>query len=237
MQGNRVTKKTASIIFLGVAMALSLSAALVATAQTSQPQFIVTWRASKSFAPSSYQGRILPNQGSSITASLGLISQGKFVNLNSQTIYWYLNDNLLGGGVGKRQITFQPYGGAPNTLALKVELPNYNGGLLLHQIAIPIVQPTAVIRAPYPNEQFSGSSVAVQALSYFFNASSAASLAFSWSVNGQAAANAENPSSAQINFTADPPVGSVTNVSLTVRNPSDSTVAIATANFVYQKQL
>src|ERR1700722_2024154 len=117
MQGNRLFKKIfGTVFFAAVFLAASGGAvfgfALRTHAQTAtQPQFLITWSASDSYAPQGYDGKILPNQESPITASLVVIANGKPANLSGQTISWYQSDAFLGGGVGAQSITFQPGGG------------------------------------------------------------------------------------------------------------------------------
>jgi hypothetical protein len=225
-------------ILLGLsASALLLMGAmpLVGNAQTTtDPQFLFTWHASNSYVPSFYQGKTLPNIGSQVTASLDLVSQGKIVNIKNQTVYWYLNGNFIGGGVGAQEITFSPGVGAPNSFALEVKLPSYNGNLLIHTVNIPVVQPQAVIVAPYPNNQFSANPVTFQAEGYFFNASSLSSLGFAWSADGQSAANTENPTELQVTLPQGTPSGSSLSVGLTVTNSLDSTTAMTSANLTYE---
>ena len=192
-------------------VSLLFSSSLViyqASAQTAfSPQFLVTWKTAGSYIPSFYQGKALPTYGSKITASVELVWQGKILNITNQTIYWYLNDNLVGGGVGVQQVSFPPTGDAPNSLTLKVVLPSYNGGYYSHAIQIPMVKPVAVIYAPFPGGQFSQNPITVKAYPYFFNTAAASDLAFTWTVNGQVGANAENPEQAQITLPAGTPAG------------------------------
>lgn len=215
-----------------------LSLKQVNAQSASSPQFLITWKTTGSYIPSFYQGKALPTYGSNITASLELISpQGKIINLNGQTIYWYLNDNLVGGGVGVQRATFSPLGEAPSFLNLRVTLPNYNGAYLIHTINIPMVLPEAVILAPYPNGQFSQNPVTVTALPYFFNVPSPSDLSFLWSVNGQNGSNAENPETAQITLPQGTQSGTSLAVSLSVENPNDSTIGTASQNLTYENQL
>ena len=217
---------------VGVAMALFFVFSLQANAAT--PQFLITWKTTGSYVPSGYQGKALPTYGSSITASLVIISNGQLASLQGQTIYWYLNDTLLGGGLGAQSITFPPFGQAPNLMTLKVELPNYNGSFLIHTVSIPMVQPQAVIYAPYPNGQFSTNPVVVTALPYFFDTASPNNLAYSWSVNSQPGANSENPEEAQISLPSGTAAGTTLTVSLNVQNSNDSTLATASKDLTYQ---
>ncbi|HVO28522.1 MAG TPA: hypothetical protein VMT81_00880 [Candidatus Paceibacterota bacterium] len=222
-------------IFIGTFAAVVFAAGATVQAQASQPQFLMTWQAAGSSVPAGYAGKALPNQASQIVASLELISpQGQTINLGGQTIYWYVNDNFIGGGIGAQRITFLPYGTAPNTLALKAELPNYPGGLIVHQITIPVAAPEAVVEAPFPGGQFSAGPIVVQALPYFFSATSSAPLSFTWSVNGQTVSNAENPQSLRISLPQSTPAGFAVQVGLVIRDSDDAMTGTGGANLTYQ---
>lgn len=208
-----------------------------ASAQTTNPEFLLTWKASGSYVPATYPGKALPTFGSKVTASLELLSQGKVLNIKGQTIYWYLNGTLIGGGVGAQQITFTPFGAPPSALSLEVDLPNYNGSLLVHKTTIFTVKPRAIIYAPYPYGTVSVNPISIRALPYFFNASSAAALSFTWTVNGQAGDNAANPDQAEINLPTNTPYGTTLALTLAIKNTADSTTAAASTNLFYQKQL
>ena len=205
-----------------------------ADAQQAQPQFLFSWRATNNYAPSSYKGKILPGSQSQITASFELIANGGIVNVKNQSIYWYLDNTLIGGGTGVQQITFSPFGTAPRMESLRVELPKYSGGYLLHQITIPVMNPIVVIDAPYPGGQFSGTNATATALAYFFNAP-ATSLAFAWTVNGQSGSSAENPETLQIALPAGTPSGSTLAISLQAQNPQSGQGAGASKSIIYQK--
>ena len=222
-------------VFFGV-LFFSLKGASAQTA--SSPQFLLTWKASNSYIPAFYQGKALPGSpGSQITASVELVSNGKLVNLSSQNIYWYEDEVLVGGGPGVQQVTFSPFGEPPSTLILDVEIPQYSGGYLTHTVDIPFVRPQAVIYAPYPNQEFSTNLLAVQGLPYFFYATSTNNLVFKWSVNGQTGSNQENPDVAEITLPPGTPGGTNFGLSLSISNPSGSTVATANQNFTFQNQL
>jgi hypothetical protein len=208
------------------------------TTAASSPWFLVSWKTTGSYIPSFYQGKALPTYGSNITASLELISpQGQRLDLSGQTIYWYVDDALVGGGVGVQSVTFPPIGDAPNTVDLRVTIPNYNGAYLVHAINIPMVLPEVVIYAPYPNGQFSENPISVQALPYFFNISDPSKLSYTWAVNGQSGSNAENPETAQITLPQGTQSGTGVDISLSLENPNDSTIATASDNLTYESQL
>ena len=225
-------------ILLIIALVATIVAASVfvgaARAQTSGPQFLLTWHASNSYVPPGYAGRILADQESQITASLEVIANGKPLNLSGETIYWYQNQNLMGGGIGAQSFTFPPYGEAPNTVDLEIQLPDYPGGLLIHDIEIPVVKAQAVIAAPYPSGNFSGIPATVTAEPYFFATTSTSPLSFSWSVNGQTVTSAENPQSLQISLPQSTPAGFAVAVNLTIQDSNDGATAVGTANITYQ---
>lgn len=209
-----------------------------ANAQTmaASPQFLVTWKSINSSIPSSYVGKALPSYNSQVTAEVSLISDGKVDDLSQQTMYWYLDGTLIGGGIGAQKVTFIPFGTPPNTFTLKVELPDYDGLDLVHDIQLPFVDPIAVIEAPYPGGNFSSNPVDVTALSYFFSASPS-NLSYTWAVNGQTGGNAENPESAEVTLPQGTPSGTGITISLTVANPAGSITANAQSTLTYNSQL
>lgn len=225
---------TFTLIFASSAFFSLAHAQTAATA----PTFLITWKTTGSYIPSFYTGKALPTYGSKITASLELISpQGKIIDLSGQTIYWYANDNLIGGGTGVQQVTFPPIGDAPNSTNLRVTLPYYSSGYLIHAINIPMVLPEAVIYAPYPNGEFSQNPVSLEAFPYFFNISNPAGLSYAWSVNGQSGSNAENPETADVTLPQGTQSGTTVDAAVNIENPNDSTVATANANLTYESQL
>jgi hypothetical protein len=241
MSSRTILKKAAFIGFFAIILLVfgafvSLKPVHVQTA--SSPWFLITWKTTGSYIPSFYQGKALPTYGSKITASLELVSpQGQVLDLSGQTIYWYEDDVLVGGGVGVQQATFSPIGDAPNTVDLRVTIPDYNGVYLVNEISIPMVLPKVVIYAPYPNGQFSQNPISVTAFPYFFNISSPSGLSYAWSVNGQSGSNTENPEEAQITLPQGTSSGTGVDTSLSVENPNDSTVATASNNLTYESQL
>jgi hypothetical protein len=224
----------AGFLFLGFFL---VATPLTHAQTTTNPKFLVTWKAAGSYVPPSYIGKALPSYASKITASLELVSQGKILNLQAETIYWYLDGVLIGGGEGIQNISFPSVGTPPDILNLKVELPNYASGYLTHSINIPLVKPLAVLYTPFPSSKFSTNPLTVQVIPYFFNVSSPSSLSYTWAVNGQKGGGAENPESAQVTLPSGTPSGTNIDVSVTVENPTGSTVATADENLVYESRL
>ena len=205
-------------------------------AQSVQPQFLFSWRALNSYAPSFYKGKILPGSQSKIMASFELVAGGKIINIANQSIYWYLDDTLIGGGTGTQQVTFSPFWTAPETENIRVEIPSYPSGYLIHQVTISIVTPSAVIDAPYPGGQFSETNATATALAYFFNTPTA-NLAFMWTLNGQSGKGAENPDILEINLPGKMSSGSTISISLQVQDSQNNQSANTSENLTYQSQL
>ncbi len=224
------------VLFFLISGGFGLAFPYIIDAQTTQgPRFLLTWEAINSHIPSSYQGKALPSYGSQVLAEVSLISNGKIDNISGQTIYWYLNDTLVGGGVGAQRVVFVPFGTPPNSLTLRVELPNYNGMDLVHEIQLPFVDPVAVINAPYPGGGFSSNPVMVNAIPYFF-ALPSSYLSYSWSVNGVPGSSAENPESALVTLPQNTPSGANITIALTITNQTGSVGAEAQSTLTYNSQ-
>ncbi len=186
----------AAVFFISGAFAMPASVEAVAG-----PQVYITWRTLDGVAPAGYAGKILPKIGSQVAASVEVLTaSGRVADLHNQTIYWYLDNSFLDGGTGKQTITF----GAPGhneIMSLRADIPGYPGGELIMTAHIRMVNPEVVIVAPYASGIFSGDSVAVKGVPYFFSTSQLNSLVYAWSVNGQTVAAQENPLDLVVNLT------------------------------------
>ncbi|MBU6500455.1 MAG: hypothetical protein KGJ89_01325 [Patescibacteria group bacterium] len=216
---------TVLILFSAIFAALLLIRE--ARAQQSTPQFLVTWRAN-SYVPADYRGKIMPTTNSLINVSFELLVGGKPADISKQTVYWYLNDDLLAGGAGMQSIGFVP-NGITDTASIRIQIPNYATNLLVDNIDIPLVSPEAVIYSPYPNGSFSGNSLQVSAIPYFFNTTTPSSLNYSWTVNDQSPTNLEDPSKLTVNLNPSTPPGSEFDVGLSINGTRNSSEA-ASAN-------
>src|SRR3989344_1635798 len=74
-------------------------------AQTRPPELLMTWRAN-TYAPADFSGKILPIANSHITASFELVDRGKAVDVSRETVYWYVNDDLVSNKPGMEQVAF-----------------------------------------------------------------------------------------------------------------------------------
>jgi hypothetical protein len=207
----------AMIAFSFVSMA---SVSQAQTAPASGPQALITWKAVDSLTPVGYQGKALPGANSKMVASVEVIAGGGLASLKSRTIYWYLDGSYIGGGIGRQTITF-PAAGYVETMALRVNIPDYPGGTLIYTQLIQMAKPQAVIVAPYPSGNFSQSPVQVHADPYFFKASGVDSLSFQWSVNGQVVTTQENPENLVITLGNDVAAGYALSVDLIVQQGND----------------
>jgi hypothetical protein len=213
-------------LFSLILAAVFLTSTLAVYAQTTAagPQVVITWKVVGGAAPSGYAGKILPTTGSQVEASVAVLSGGKFIPLGSQTIYWYLDDNLIGGGTGQQSITFN----APDNveiMSLRAEIPDYQSGLL-NTAYIRMVSPQVIIVAPYPNGTFSSSTVSLEAVPYFFNAPDIGKLSFQWTVNGQAVATQENPQKLTVNLSGGAPAGYSLAINLAVQESGNPFLSI-----------
>jgi hypothetical protein len=207
---------------------------LPARAQQASPIAVITWHASGSYIPASYIGKALPNGTSAVVASVTVFDGGKVADLSGDTIYWYLNDTLAGGGPGAKSFTLTPFAGGGGSATLKVEIPNYSGGLIIKTAPITLATPVVVVNTPYPAATFSANPLVVSADPYFFPVSSADQLSYTWSVNGQTVASAENPGVLKVSLGSGTVAGSNFDIALSVANSDNSTVATDEKTLTYQ---
>ncbi len=182
-----------------------------ASAQSANQQVIITWRTIGVSAPAAYVDKIIPSPNSKMEASLAVLDGNSFAPLGNQTIYWYLDDNFIGGGAGEQTISFN----APSNkriISLRAEITGGSG--LMNTAYIDMADPSVVIVAPYPNDTFATSTVSLEAVPYFFNASDLGDLVFDWSVNGNSVTTPENPELLTIDLANNAPSDYALNVSL-----------------------
>ncbi len=222
------------VSIVGLLLSGSMAFAQSSNSQSSKAQLVITWRATRSFVPPGYSAKALSTQTSQIVASVEAFTNSKRVDLKNVTIYWYLNDTLIGGGIGEQSQVFNLFGGSNGFEVLRVEMPDYPGGLSIATTQIPTIQPTVVIEAPYPGGNFSSNPLALKANPYFFNITSVNQLAFSWAVNGQTSPNAENPGDLRVTLGPGTRPGTTLDVKLSATNNFDSTGAGDEKTLTYQ---
>ncbi len=208
---------TARGVFLAAVM--SVFFILPAEAQVRSPQILITWEA-HTYAPSRFGGKLLPATGSSLDASAEVVDQGKISSLKNTTVYWYLDDELVQSGQDLQKIRFRASDIAAGTMDLRVQIPDYPGGIILKTIQIPVVRPDVAIRR-IPGDASRRSIFSLEALPYFFNVNSIASLGFMWSVNGTSPDVTSRPDMITVKVNDDAPAGTAISVRLGVQNTKD----------------
>lgn len=215
------------ILILGGALSLLIftgtnaQQAGLAPSRVEGPQLMITWQA-KTYVPSWFSGKAFPTANSQVTAYVELIDGGKIINLSGQKIYWYVDNELIGAGVGLQKTTFTAPSVPDNIIDLRAEIPSYASSQtnpVLKTVEIPVVNPEVVIESPYPDGQFFSNSIQLNGWPFFFNAQKSSNLNFSWSVNGESSANLENPEFLTLNLNLDAPSGSLININLTIGSP------------------
>jgi hypothetical protein len=220
----RIRMKMKAYTILILILILAGAPAPGAHAQT-EPQVILSWRA-KSFVPPGYPGKALAIAGTDIAASLDVLQKGKLVNLSSQTLYWYVNNQLVARGKGALTISFRAPEELRGEVALRVEIPSFAGGPIVRGVNIPIVRPEVVIEAPFPSGKAS-SPVSVRGTPYFFNISDPLELLLRWTVNGEIASGGGDPTVLTATVSGAP-ASIPLSIGLTADNPeSDFEVAQA----------
>ena len=180
---------------------------------------MMTWR-TNSYTPPWFMGKALPTANSQITASLELIDAGKIINLSGQKVYWYVDDELIGAGIGLQKITFNAPSVTDNILDVRAEIPGYNpnsSNPILKTIEIPIINPEAVIESPYPGNQLFTSSPTFKAWPFFFNTQDVTKFGFTWTANGATSQNTENPDTLVVNIDPASPSGFSLGIGLTIQ--------------------
>lgn len=181
------------------------------------PDFMLTWKAN-SFAPAGYHGKTLPTQGTLIEMSLELIDGGRLASLSPHQIRWYVNDKLQRSGLGVKIFTFTAAASPGNDQNVRAVIMNYRGRDLEKTIAIPVVNPEAVIEAPYPDLLIQSGANAFKAVPYFFNIANINQLTFRWSANNKTSEGLqENPEILNLNVEGGR-IGDVVNIMVVVKN-------------------
>lgn len=193
-------------------------------AQTS-PQFLVSWQA-QNYAPSWYQGKFLPIKGTTIEVNFDLIDSGKIADLSKTKIRWYVNDALVlneDSGLGIKTLKFNTPDSAGNNTEVRIAIVDYKGNALNKIITIPIVNPEAVIEAPYVDQKISSGSSVFKAVPFFFNVNNPANLSVNWSIGTQQPKNPSlNPYILELNVESATPSGTGIQLSVMIKKGLES---------------
>jgi hypothetical protein len=197
----------------------SLLLASPAHAQSTDTRLWLTWRA-VTYVPSASAVRALPIAATKIIAALDIIQNGRPVNLAGQTIYWYVNDEPLTGGLGMTRVSIPvPNTADDETFSVRATLPDYKGGLA-KTVTIPVTAPTAVIETGAPGGIVRASPFIVRAFPYFFDIASPEELGVSWKINDVVPRTYSDPFTLNISLDKNFSSGSAIPLVLRLTNPA-----------------
>lgn len=174
-------KITKIIVPITVLVAAAISGQSLA--QTPNP-VIITWQADN-FYPADFEGRALPSPGTPIALSAEVMQNNKLLDLSQATFMWYVDETLIGRGVGLKETTFKMQKSPGDYSFVRVVVQTGNNSFE-SSLRIYAQAPTAVIEGNFPNQVVpAGSQILLQAVPYFFNVLNLNDLSFSWLINGQ----------------------------------------------------
>ncbi len=207
---------------LTASLTIAVLAVTVGSAQQ-QSEFMMTWK-SDNYAPPSYQGKILPVDGSKIDVALELIDGGKIANLSGLQINWLINNDELKSGIGLKNISFTANGRRGDQL-VEVTIKNYKGVDLEKRLDIPLTDPELVII---------GGPTIFEVFPYFFNVKNINELIISWSANGRpTSGSVESPTALEVD-TSSFPTNSEIVIQATASNSKKAT-EIASKTIIFKK--
>lgn len=185
-----------------------------------QAQVFITWHAN-TYIPPEYAGKALPSANSKVQAFAEVVDHGKIVDLSKLTVFWYLNNNFIAGGVGATSASFRAGEALSDKLSLRAEVQGYKAITLIQTVTIPVVLPSVVINGPYPTDQTFESELRLRALPYYFNVTDPLQISLGWKVNDEPPLNVEDPEILTVQIPSDIPGGFGINVSLLAKNVND----------------
>lgn len=153
-------------------------------AQTENASAIITWT-TDAFAPSNYEGKIMPTNGSNIYLYLTAKKSGKIIDLSALPILWYLDNEFLEGAIGKTSAAFKVRKLPGDYHYVKAEVQLAGGEKISGYANIPVLKPKAVINFLKGFENFRvypNSTVNLSLIPYFFNIKTIEDLNFSWNI-------------------------------------------------------
>ena len=135
---------------------------------------LISWRSTGS-APSGYAGKIMPGVSSLIRASVVVVgADGNIKDTSGTTIYWYLNDDLIEGGKGKKQVFFLAPSQSGGIMNLQAYIPSLGGESLVDTLVIPIIPPSVRLKLNGANS--------VTAAPYYFT-TDMNNIGYKWRIN------------------------------------------------------
>lgn len=158
-------------------------------AQQSAGEVFITWRGN-TYVPPKYAGKAMPTAESRIFLSVFMTKNDRLVDLSTQNVYWYINDEFEDGGVGKQRINIKGPRMAAGTYDIRVEIPSLG---VLKTIEIPFAPPRLAIETRLINNRTSESNLMFYLHPMFFNVGEKRTLDVLWSLNGGPKKKSEQP--------------------------------------------
>jgi len=165
------------ILTIAVLVFIVKPLALVAAGE----DFLITWK-SNGFVPSAYQGKILPAKKSRVALAFEIIKAGQSINLKNSEVRWFVNNKLIGRGVGLKKITLTV--SDTNDLAVRISVKGPGKDEWEKLVVIPVARPELIIDGPTIVEG-GAKIVTFYGRPFFFNIKSLKDLTFKWRVGGQ----------------------------------------------------
>jgi|GEM_PF-2144015 hypothetical protein len=205
--------------------------------QSTQPQFLFSWRAVGG-APAWYSGKVLPTYQSSIILSVTMLQGNKIVSLDGRAVKWFINGDLVAHGIGLGSILFvnkRVFGGGELDIKVSTQTTDPTMGdnaIQSGYFTIPVVSPQVVIQAPPFVDSFSpGQIINLAAIPFFFTVSPEA-LSIKWTVNGSTAQSSSDSSHLSIHLDQHAAAGSQS-VQAVVSNPAQSGIEQGSASYFF----
>lgn len=213
----------AALLVASIALAYTHLSAHAQTAAT--PEFMVTWQA-ENYAPADFMGKLLPINKTPVEIVFNLLQDGKILDLSKTEVRWYINDKLQISGAGKQVTRFMAPELATEDQEIRIDIPSYKGKELIKTLTIPMTSPQVVIQAPYLVNQISYGATELKALPYFFNVTDLYKLDLHWFINEaepQSADPISTPNELTLQTTKDIPLGTKTEVKVSIQNQKNAT--------------
>jgi len=163
-----------------------LAAAPTAFAQTTENyEVFITWRADN-FFPSDYSGKAWAAPFSPIEAAAVLTKNKKIADLSNAEIFWYLDKELIGKGLGRQSESFNISKQSGDKHFLSVSIKTEAGKRHESALEIPVLGPKLAIANNFmSNSVPANSRLQMSVVPYFFNIRSLDDLLMKWRVNNQ----------------------------------------------------
>lgn len=151
------------------------------TTPTITPLF--TWHANTLY-PAPFTGKPLATPGAVVVVGLDLLLGGKFFDVSTVDIQWYLDDAFVVGGPGLQTFSFDVSKRAGDFHFIRVIIKRSGGTIANISTRVPVSAPVlALEQSKKPGTVAPGDEVTVRAVPYFFAVDTIGTIVFTWYVN------------------------------------------------------